>query len=122
MMCPELRPRQRGAELADSYVCNPHKGMLTNFDCSVLWVADRAPLLRATSVLPPYLQNEASAAGHVVDFRDWQVALGRRFRALKLWWVLRSYGAGGLRDHMREHMRLAEMLRRAGASVTRSWS
>ncbi|MBV8940390.1 MAG: aspartate aminotransferase family protein [Solirubrobacterales bacterium] len=110
MICPELRTRQRGAELADSYTFNPHKGMFTNFDCSVLWVADRAPLLQTTSILPPYLQNEASAAGAVVDFRDWQVSLGRRFRALKLWWVLRSYGASGIRHHIREHLRLAESL------------
>ncbi len=108
MICPEQRARQSGAELADSYTFNPHKGLFTNFDCNVFWVADRAPLIEAMSILPPYLQNEASAAGTVVDFRDWHVPLGRRFRALKLWWVLRSYGASGIRQLVRWHIRLAE--------------
>ena len=66
----------------------------------MLWVADRAPLLRALSTLPPYLRNEASESGAVIDYRHWHVPLGRRFRALKLWWVLRSYGARGLRHHI----------------------
>jgi aromatic-L-amino-acid decarboxylase len=81
--------------------------MFTKFDCSAFWVADRAPLVRAMSILPPYLQNAASASGEVIDYRDWQVPLGRRFRALKLWWVLRAYGANGIRHHIREHVRLA---------------
>ena len=110
MICPELREHQDGAELVDSYVTNPHKWMFTNFDCTALWVADRAPLVGALSILPPYLQNQASASGAVIDYRDWQVALGRRFRALKLWWVLRSYGARGIRHHFREHIRLAQLL------------
>jgi aromatic-L-amino-acid/L-tryptophan decarboxylase len=110
MICPELRGRQDGVELVDSYAANPHKWMFTNFDCTALWVADRAPLVEALSILPPYLQNQASASGDVIDYRDWQVALGRRFRALKLWWVLRSYGARGIRHHFREHMRLAQAL------------
>jgi aromatic-L-amino-acid decarboxylase len=108
MICPEFRAHQQGAERADSYVFNAHKWMFTNFDCSVFWVADRAPLIRTMSILPPYLQNAASASGAVIDYRDWQVPLGRRFRALKLWWVLRSYGARGIRHHIREHVRLAE--------------
>jgi aromatic-L-amino-acid/L-tryptophan decarboxylase len=107
LICPELRVEQEGIARADSFVFNPHKWMLTNFDCSVFWVADRAPLVRAMSILPPYLQNAASASGEVIDYRDWQVPLGRRFRALKLWWVLRAYGANGIRHHIREHVRLA---------------
>jgi len=107
MICPEFRVHQQGVESADSYVFNAHKWMFTNFDCSVFWVADRAPLLRTMSILPPYLQNAASASGDVIDYRDWHVPLGRRFRALKLWWVLRSYGARGIRHHIREHVRLA---------------
>jgi aromatic-L-amino-acid decarboxylase len=110
MACPELRGAQDGAELADSYVFNAHKWMLTNVDCSVFWVADRAPLIETMSIVPPYLQNAASASGDVIDYRDWHVALGRRFRALKLWWVLRSYGASGIRERIREHVRLAEWL------------
>jgi aromatic-L-amino-acid decarboxylase len=108
MICPELRVHQEGVERADSYVFNAHKWMFTNFDCSVLWVADRAPLIRTMSILPPYLQNAASASGDVIDYRDWHVPLGRRFRALKLWWVLRSYGTRGIRHHIREHVRLAQ--------------
>jgi aromatic-L-amino-acid/L-tryptophan decarboxylase len=107
MICPEFREHQDGVEGADSYVFNPHKWMFTNFDCSVFWVADREPLIRTMSILPPYLQNAASASGDVIDYRDWHVPLGRRFRALKLWWVLRSYGARGIRHHIREHVRLA---------------
>ncbi len=107
-VCPELRSHHDGLELADSYAFNPHKWLLTNFDCDCLYVADRASLTDALSVTPEYLRNEASASGSVVDYRDWQVPLGRRFRALKLWWVLRSYGAEGLRRHVREGVQLAE--------------
>ena len=112
MLCDEHRPRQAGAERADSYTFNPHKWLFTNFDCNVLWVADRAPLIETLSILPPYLRNVASESGEVVDYRDWHVPLGRRFRALKLWWVLRSYGASGLRHHLREHVALARELGR----------
>lgn len=112
MLCEEQRPRQAGAELADSYTFNPHKWLFTNFDCNVLWVADRAPLIASLSILPPYLRNPASDSGDVIDYRDWHVPLGRRFRALKLWWVLRSYGAAGLRRHLREHIALAVELGR----------
>jgi aromatic-L-amino-acid/L-tryptophan decarboxylase len=110
MICPEFREHQAGVERADSYVFNAHKWMFTNFDCSVFWVADREPLISTMSILPPYLQNAASASGDVIDYRDWHVPLGRRFRALKLWWVLRSYGASGIRHHIREHVRLARRL------------
>ena len=112
MLCEEQRPRQAGAERADSYTFNPHKWLFTNFDCNVLWVADRAPLIASLSIVPPYLRNAASESGEVIDYRDWHVSLGRRFRALKLWWVLRSYGAAGLRHHLREHMELAAELGR----------
>jgi len=112
MLCEEQRPHQAGAEHADSYTFNPHKWLFTNFDCNVLWVADRAPLIASLSILPPYLRNVASESGEVIDYRDWHVPLGRRFRALKLWWVLRSYGAAGLRHHLREHITLATELGR----------
>jgi aromatic-L-amino-acid/L-tryptophan decarboxylase len=112
MLCEEHRPKQAGSERADSYTFNPHKWLFTNFDCNVLWVADRAPLIRTLSILPPYLRNAATESGEVIDYRDWHVPLGRRFRALKLWWVLRSYGAGGLRRLLREHVALAEELGR----------
>lgn len=107
MCLPELRHLQAGAERVDSYTFNPHKWMFTNFDCNVLWVADREPLISTLSILPPYLRNKASESGAVIDYRDWHVPLGRRFRALKLWWVLRHYGAQGIRHHIAEHIRLA---------------
>lgn len=103
-LCPELRHHFAGLELADSYCFNPHKWLFTNFDCDAFFVADRAALTSALSVTPEYLRNTASEQGGVIDYRDWQVPLGRRFRALKLWFVLRWYGAEGLRDHLRRHM------------------
>ncbi len=100
-VCPELRWINDGVgEFADSYVTNPHKWLLTTFDCSTFWVRDRAPLIGALSVLPEYLRNPASGSGAVVDYRDWHPQLGRRFRAVKLWAVLRSYGLVGLRRHI----------------------
>ena len=109
-ICPELRWTHAGVEYADSYCFDPHKWLLTGFDCDAFWVADRAELVQALSVLPEYLRNEATAAGAVIDYRDWQVPLGRRFRALKLWFVLRWYGAEGLRAHIRSGVALAAWL------------
>lgn len=107
MICEEFRTHQDGLELADSYVFNPHKWLMVNFDCSVFYVADRHPLIETLSVLPPYLRAQASESHDAIDYRDWHVPLGRRFRALKLWWVLRSFGAEQLRSLVREHVRLA---------------
>jgi aromatic-L-amino-acid/L-tryptophan decarboxylase len=108
-ICPELRWIHDGvAEYADSYETNPHKWLLTNFDCGVLWVADRKPMIDALSILPEFLRNSATESGEVVDYRDWQIPLGRRFRALKLWSVLRWYGAQGLREHIRTGIALAD--------------
>ncbi len=109
-VCPELRWVNDGLDRADSYCFNPHKWLFTNFDCTCFWVADRGALLDALSILPEYLRNEASASGAVIDYRDWQVPLGRRFRALKLWFVIRHYGAEGLAHHVRRHVALAEDL------------
>jgi aromatic-L-amino-acid decarboxylase len=106
-VCPELRWINAGVEQADSYCTNPHKWLLTNFDCTAFWVADRAALIGALSILPEYLRNTATESGEVFDYRDWQVPLGRRFRALKLWTVLRWYGADGLQAHIRGHVALA---------------
>lgn len=110
MLCEELRGHQDGLELVDSYVTNAHKWLFTNFDCSLTWVADRDVLVDALSIVPPYLRNAASDSGGVVDYRDWHVPLGRRFRALKLWWVLRSFGVDGLRARIREHLDWATWL------------
>ena len=110
-LCPEFRGIHDGVELADSYCVNPHKWMLVNFDCDAFWVRDRATLVRALSVLPEYLRNAATEGGKVIDYRDWQVPLGRRFRALKLWFTIRHHGVRGLQDLVRRHVALAGSLR-----------
>ena len=107
-LCPEFRHLQAGLELADSYCFNPHKWMFTNFDCDCFYVADRKALIQALSILPEYLRNQATESGAVIDYRDWQIPLGRRFRALKLWFVIRHYGVEGLRHHVRRHVALAQ--------------
>lgn len=106
-ICPEHRWMLDGIDRADSLCFNPHKWLLTNFDCDAFWTADRHALIRALSVTPEYLRNRASDAGEVIDYRDWQIPLGRRFRALKLWFVIRHYGVEGLRAHIRRHVDLA---------------
>jgi aromatic-L-amino-acid decarboxylase len=111
-LCPEFRFLHDGLEWADSYCFNPHKWMFTNFDCSAFWVADRAALIDALSILPEYLRNRATATGAVIDYRDWHVQLGRRFRALKLWFVIRSFGVRGLQERIRAHVALAQELAR----------
>jgi aromatic-L-amino-acid decarboxylase len=110
MILEEHRHHQDGLDLVDSYVANPHKLMFAGVDCTAFWVADRAPLIDAMSIVPPYLRNVHSDTGAVVDYRDWHVALGRRFRALKLWFVLRAFGAQGIRDAFRRHIAMAHGL------------
>lgn len=107
-ICPEYRYIQDGVELADSYCFNPHKWMFTNFDCDCFYVADRKVLITTLSVLPEYLRTKATETGAVIDYRDWQIPLGRRFRSLKLWFVIRYYGVEGLRHHIRRHVELAQ--------------
>jgi aromatic-L-amino-acid decarboxylase len=109
-VCPELRWVNEGADQADSWSFNPHKWLFTTFDCTCLWFRDARPVVDALSITPAYLRNEQSEAGAVIDFRDWQVPLGRRFRALKPWLVMRHYGADGLATHIREHVRLGRLL------------
>jgi aromatic-L-amino-acid decarboxylase len=108
-LLPEKRWMLDGLELADSYCFNPHKWMFTNLDCTAFYVADRAHLIRTLTVAPEYLRNQASESGSVWDYRDWQVPLGRRFRALKLWFVIRHYGTEGLAHHIRRHIELADL-------------
>lgn len=108
LICPEFRSMAAGVEHADSFCFNPHKWLLTNFDCDCFFTRDRAALLGALSITPEYLRNAATDTG-AIDFRDWQVPLGRRFRALKLWFVIRHYGLQGLRAYIREHVRLAAL-------------
>jgi len=107
-LCPEFRYIHHGLEFADSYCFNPHKWMFTNFDCDCFYVADRPTLIKTLSVLPEYLRNKATESGAVIDYRDWQVPLGRRFRSLKLWFVVRHYGVEGLQHHIRRHVALAQ--------------
>jgi aromatic-L-amino-acid decarboxylase len=107
-LCPEFRAIHDGLELADSYCFNPHKWMFTNVDCDCFYVADRAALIHTLSILPEYLRNQATESGAVFDYRDWQIPLGRRFRSLKLWFVIRHYGIEGLRHHIRRHVALAQ--------------
>ncbi|MFG3690722.1 pyridoxal-dependent decarboxylase [Micromonospora sp. NPDC047740] len=107
-VCPELRWSHAGVEYADSYCFDPHKWLLTGFDCDAFWVADRGELIEALTVMPEFLRNAATESGAVIDYRDWQVPLGRRFRALKLWFVLRWYGVEGLRAHIRSGVALAD--------------
>src|ERR1700720_4977008 len=107
-LCREFRFIHDGVEFADSYCFNPHKWMFTNFDCNVFYVADRKHLIQTLSVLPEYLRNQATESGAVIDYRDWHIQLGRRFRSLKLWFVIRYYGIEGLQHHIREHVRLAQ--------------
>ncbi len=106
-VCPEYRFIHNGLELADSYCFNPHKWMFTNFDCDCFYVADRAALIKTLSILPEYLRNKATESGAVIDYRDWHIPLGRRFRSLKLWFVIRYYGVEGLRFHIKRHVDLA---------------
>ncbi len=111
-ICPEYRFINEGVEDADSYTFNPHKWLFTNFDCNAFFVADRAALINALSILPEYLKNEATNAGAVFDYRDWHIPLGRRFRALKLWFVIRHYGIEGLQHHIRKHVSMAQQFKR----------
>lgn len=107
MLCEEFRHHQDGLELVDSYTVNPYKWTPMTFDGSLFFVADRRPLIQALSILPEYLRNEASESGRVIDYRDWHVALGRRFRSLKMWFVLRYYGASNIRAGIRTHVEWA---------------
>jgi aromatic-L-amino-acid decarboxylase len=107
---PELRPLLDGVELADSMVTNPHKWLLTNFDCSAYFVRDVDALLHTFSIAPEYLRTRHDHDTTVVNFRDWGVPMGRRFRALKLWFVLRSYGAAAIRSMIRTHVALGHEL------------
>jgi aromatic-L-amino-acid decarboxylase len=109
---PEYRWVNRGIDGADSYATNPHKWMGVNFDCTLYWTSDRAALLGALSILPEYLRSAAAESGAAIDYRDWQVPLGRRFRALKLWFTLRLDGVDAIRARIRRDVRLTQDLAR----------
>lgn len=105
LLLPEYRYMIEGIELADSFVFNPHKWMFTNFDCSAYFVKDKESLLQTFEILPEYLKTVSR--GKVNDYRDWGIPLGRRFRALKLWFVIRSYGAENLKKTILQHIEAA---------------
>ncbi len=105
-ICPEIRERMAGMELADSLVVNPHKWLFVPVDCSLLYVRDPNLLREAFSVLPEYLRTPEAG---VTNLMDYGLQLGKRFRSLKLWMVLRTFGVEGLRERLREHLRLAKL-------------
>lgn len=107
LICPEFKYLIKGIELASSFNMNPNKWMLINFDCSLMWVKDRFKLTRAFVVDPLYLQH--SFSDQAIDYRHWGIPLSRRFRALKLWFVIRNYGVKGLQDYIRNHVKLAKL-------------
>ena len=109
MVLPELRRFQQGVEAVDSYTFNPHKWMFTNFDCSAYFVRDPATLTRVFEIHPEYLKTKEGTT--VNNYRDWGIQLGRRFRALKLWFVIRSYGVSGIQRVIRDHLELAQWVR-----------
>lgn len=109
LLLPEMRWMNEGVEMADSFVFNPHKWMLTNFDCSAYFVKNKKALIDTFSIMPEYLKTPED---HLVNnYRDWSIPLGRRFRALKLWFVIRSYGVAGLQTIIREHIRIGQWLK-----------
>ncbi|ORX72086.1 hypothetical protein DL89DRAFT_244467 [Linderina pennispora] len=110
LTCPEFRPLAAGSERADSFNFNPHKWMLTNFDCSALWVADSTHLVNALSIHREYYPKVEGDTAFIKDYRNWQLPLGRRFRSLKLWFVMRMYGAEGIRKHIRDDVAQAKWL------------
>ncbi len=108
LVLPEFRHLLKGIEDADTFVFNPHKWMFTNFDCSAYFVKDRDALVRTFEILPEYLKTHERE--QVNNYRDWGIQLGRRFRALKLWFVIRTYGVAGIRDRVRAHIAMADRL------------
>lgn len=106
LICPEFKYLIKGIEMASSFNMNPNKWMLINFDCSLMWVKDRFRLTRAFVVDPLYLQH--SYSDQAIDYRHWGIPLSRRFRSLKLWFVIRNYGIQGLQEYIRKHVRLAK--------------
>ncbi len=107
LILPEYRWMIEGIEYADTFVFNPHKWMFTNFDCSAYFIKDPEALVRTFEILPEYLKTKAEG---VKNYRDWGLQLGRRFRALKLWWVIRHHGIEGLQKRIRNHIQMAHNL------------
>ena len=115
MICPEFRHFWRGVENADSVVFNPHKWLGANFDCSAHFLRDPDSLVRTLAIRPEFLKTHGRDG--VIDYSEWSVPLGRRFRALKIWFLLRAYGLEHLRDMIRNHVRWSERLAKRLAAV-----
>ena len=118
-LCEEFRWINEGLNNADSYCFNPHKWMLTNFDCDAFFIKDRKALTETLSIQPEYLKNSLSESDRVIDYKDWQIPLGRRFRSLKLWFVLRYYGIEGLKAHIRRGVKLSQLFQKLVLSDNR---
>ncbi|PSN65757.1 dopa decarboxylase-like protein [Corynespora cassiicola Philippines] len=109
LVCPEYQHLCPPLAAFDSFNFNMHKWLLVNFDCSALFIRRRKDLIDTYSITPSYLRNQFTESGLVTDYRDWQIPLGRRFRSLKVWFVLRTYGIEGLRAFIRKHVQLGEL-------------
>lgn len=105
---PEFRHFLDGIEGANSFSFNAHKWLLTSLGCCCLWVKDRSDLTKSLSTDPEYLKNKATDSKQVVDYKDWQITLSRRFLSMKLWMVMKSYGVSGLREFIRRHVKMAK--------------
>ena len=110
LICPEYQHYSATLRVADSFNMNMHKWLLVNFDASCLFVQKRGDLTSALTITPSYLQNKHTDSGLVTDYRDWQIPLGRRFRALKIWFVMRKYGVDGMQAHIRKTVGIGETL------------
>ena len=108
-ICPEFRHFMNGIEKANSFSLNAHKWFFSAPDCCCLWLKDSSALRNSLSVNPTYLKNRATDSGEVVDYKDWQITLSRRFRAMKLWVVMKSYGVANLRKFLRSHVKMAKI-------------
>ncbi len=109
LLLEEYRDMVKGIEAVDTFVFNPHKWMFTNFDCSVYFVKDKQALIKTFEIMPEYLKTNVDHL-QINNYRDWGVPLGRRFRALKLWFVMRSFGENGLKERLRHHIKMAKDL------------
>ena len=97
----------KNIDLADSFLFNPHKWMLTNFDCSIYFIKNKEALIKTFEIFPEYLKTKSK---NVNNYKDWGIQLGRRFRSLKLWFVIRSYGIGGIKKILKKHIKLAKLI------------
>lgn len=118
-ICPEFRHFINGVEGANSFSLNAHKWFFTTLDCCCVWLKDPSALINSLSTNPEYLRNRASDSKQVVDYKDWQITLSRRFRAMKLWLVLRSYGVANLRNSLRSHVKMAKLFEESVSSDNR---